>query len=437
MCKKGRVLWVVAAVLLLPMQLTAQQTARWQPMLESAKRLASQSDRLVLVYFWADWCPACREMEQEVLDQPGFVSGLEAHYVLVKVNADHFPATARQYGVDRLPTTIVLNQQGQVVETLQGRQEASAYLARLNQVAATEKARSSPSTPYAQIRSGADSRLPSAGRWDHPQETPRYSTPPPYSTPGTSAPTDPRLADARAAIPSRYGNPPPRIQVPREPFQVPQGPLSPSGATGALTQNQPMGPSIEPATGPPFANPAVGAAPSGPRPNINGRAAIEIPPGNPPLGLDGYCPVSLADDSQKWTLGDRRWGAIHEGRTYLFAGSEQQRRFLSEPERFSPIFGGNDVVMAIDGGQTAPGRREHGAFFGSKVYLFASEETLAKFSANPNYYSNRFLRGGGTGGGTGMSERSPQPDPRLSIDPRSRYGGYQGPPASQPATRYR
>jgi len=420
MWKKRRVLWVIAAVLLLPTQLTAQQAPRWQPTLESAKRLASQGDRLVLVYFWADWCSACRKMEHEVLDQPDFISGLEAYYVLVKVNADHFPATARQYGVTALPTTIILNSQGQAVEKLQGRLETSAYLARLNQVAATQKAKSSPPTAYAQIHSGADPRSASTGQWDHPQETPRYSNP------AVPAPTDPRLADVRAAIPSRYGNP--------------------SGATGALTQNQPTGPSTgPPSVGPPLGNPAIGGAPSGPRLNMDGQATIEIPPGNPPLGFDGYCPVSLTDDSQKWTLGDRRWGAIHEGRTYLFAGPEQQRRFLSEPERFSPVFGGNDIVTALDSGQTASGRREHGAFFGAKVYLFATEETLDRFWANPNYYSNGMLRvmrggdtGGDTGGGTagGMSERNTQPDPRLSIDPRSRYGGHQGPPPLQPATRY-
>ena len=145
---------------------------------------------------------------------------------------------------------------------------------------------------------------------------------------------------------------------------------------------------------PPEAYTGVGTAPSG---NAAPPAARQSGPaagagsGNPPLGLDGYCPVELTD-SQRWQLGDRRWGAIHRGRTYLFTGSTQQQRFLADPDRYSPIMAGNDVVLGLDQGQSAAGCREHGVFFGGRVYLFSSESSLEQFSKNPNHYADAVLQ---------------------------------------------
>jgi len=108
------------------------------------------------------------------------------------------------------------------------------------------------------------------------------------------------------------------------------------------------------------------------------------------LCLDGFCPVSLYE-KQQWLPGDRRWGAIHRGRTYLFTGPEEQRRFFTDPDRFAPVGSGNDVVLAAEQGRAVPGMREHGVFFGNRVYLFSSEESLAKFAEKPEVYANQVL----------------------------------------------
>lgn len=112
---------------------------------------------------------------------------------------------------------------------------------------------------------------------------------------------------------------------------------------------------------------------------------------NPPIGLDGFCPVRLNERSV-WTLGDRRWGAIHRGQTYLFVGPDEQRRFLAEPDRYAPVSSGMDVVVALEQGRSIAGHRAHGVFFGGKVYLFADEVSLDKFSKNPKYYADRALQ---------------------------------------------
>src|SRR5690606_4425119 len=108
----------------------------------------------------------------------------------------------------------------------------------------------------------------------------------------------------------------------------------------------------------------------------------KLPEGSPPLGLEGFCPVSLVE-RQAWSAGDVRFGAIHRGRTYLFAGYEMQQRFLANPDQYSPVMAGNDAVLAIDSRQLVQGRREFGMFVDQRIYLFSSEATLRQFEANP------------------------------------------------------
>ena len=72
-----------------------QQPIQWETTLDSAQRLAGQTNRLVLIHFCAPWCNVCKRMETDVLGQPSVTAELRADYVAVKINADQFPATAQ------------------------------------------------------------------------------------------------------------------------------------------------------------------------------------------------------------------------------------------------------------------------------------------------------------------------------------------------------
>ncbi len=127
---------IMAVLALVAGQAVAQQAIHWQPTVESAQRLAAQTNRLVLVHFWADWCHACKRLEREVLSQPPVAAAIEASFVPVKVNADHFPATCKQMGVTAFPTDVILAPDGRVIERIKGAAAASTYVGRLNQVVA-------------------------------------------------------------------------------------------------------------------------------------------------------------------------------------------------------------------------------------------------------------------------------------------------------------
>ena len=105
------------------------------------------------------------------------------------------------------------------------------------------------------------------------------------------------------------------------------------------------------------------------------------------MGLDGYCPVSLIA-SGKWTKGDERFGIVHRGRLYLFAGDAQKQTFWQDPDKYAPILSGSDVVTFADSGRVTPGNRKHGVFYRNQIYLFTSEESLQRFWNAPQRYAD-------------------------------------------------
>jgi protein disulfide-isomerase len=373
----------------------AQQAIRWQPTLESAQRLAAQTDRLVLAHFWADWCHACKRMEQEVLSQPSVAAAVRANYVPVKINADYYPATCKQLGVSALPTDVILTPDGQVVERLRGAAAASDYVGRLAQAAAQAKASSGPT--YAQVpgpsRALAGSGPPAPyvasaqapvvqGTPGEPYAAYHGTTTPAERAPapaGEAAPPygpDPLLARAappsHASLPSRGGliarDPAGRIAPPAGATVAasPRGMASAAGSRAdAAASRQPGRPS------------AVGAPGSA----APGTEAAE------PLCIEGYCPVELCENNA-WVMGDPNYGIRHRGRTYLFAGPDQAQRFWADPDRYAPVHSGYDVVVFLEQGRMVSGTRRCGVFFNEQVYLFSEEATRERFEQDPRHYAN-------------------------------------------------
>jgi thioredoxin len=81
-----------------------------------------QSDRLVLVDFWAEWCGPCRKVAP-VLDEIA-ASELGEKVQIVKLNIDENPNTARDYGIMSIPTLTVFKD-GEPVQSVLGVQPKS------------------------------------------------------------------------------------------------------------------------------------------------------------------------------------------------------------------------------------------------------------------------------------------------------------------------
>ena len=83
-----------------------------------------QSDKPVLVDFWAEWCGPCK-MVAPVLEE---IAGENAEKLtIVKLNIDENPGTARDYQIMSIPTMAVF-QGGKIVKSIVGAKPKAAIL---------------------------------------------------------------------------------------------------------------------------------------------------------------------------------------------------------------------------------------------------------------------------------------------------------------------
>jgi thiol-disulfide isomerase/thioredoxin/YHS domain-containing protein len=379
--------WIPQTVVLLVALVApaaAQTSFRWETDLGQARQLAAQTDRLVLVHFGAEWCEPCQQLEQRVFQMPGFGEDLTPHFVAVKLDFDQHRATAEAYGVKNIPTDVILTPKGELVSRVNSPLDAVRYSAAMHQIAAayaqhqqTLSARNAQPTPASVATTAMQpawpmqqpnvtaSVQPSAGPM--PPDVPVVATPPSANA-AYAAGVDPMRAPTVAAVSATA------------PVTAP-GPM----ATPYSAWQQPAAESPDVAATP-------GTSPSSATPPEQAAVALpQIPPGNPPLGMEGCCTVTLAEQ-RRMVVGDARFGAIHRGRTYLFMGSAEQQKFLANPDRYCPVNSCNDPVIALETGRAVSGTIAHGVTYNGRVYLMANEQSRLRFEQNPARYTAEALQ---------------------------------------------
>lgn len=102
----------------------------WVTSIETAKHMAQESNKLILLDFWAVWCGPCKEMDFAVWNKEG-IQELTKQYVALKIDFDANRVLARDYNITSIPRTIILDPYGDVIEERIGFQAEGVIAAML------------------------------------------------------------------------------------------------------------------------------------------------------------------------------------------------------------------------------------------------------------------------------------------------------------------
>ena len=428
---------------------TAQDQLPWAENYEQACQQANAQGKLVLLHFYSDECPPCVRVERNVFSQPEVGAAVRRSYVPVKIHALKNPALATKFHVSQWPTDVFIKPDGQEVTRSISPQTPTAYINLTNSVAASAgigaaqnnganiagAASAQPGIPNGQwltsvAQNGAAQLSNQANTqaawmatsaaaaaqqaqqngqqaWQTAQgqvnqtvaNTTQYGQQLQQQAldAGNQAAqnlqqqTQGAAAQAQQVV-NQYAQAwqPPAASGWQPPFAGPAA----AGATPPQTQftsTQPQpGYSAPPLGNPPPTNTlppaAVGAAsPYDTNPALSPQAAAAVA-ANYPIAMGGYCPVTLATD-KKWKKGQPQFGAVHRRRTFLFTSEAEQKKFLAEPDKFTPVLVGYDPVKFMQTGELVDGSAAFSLTYRKEVYLFSDDAALKTFWQNPSQFT--------------------------------------------------
>jgi protein disulfide-isomerase len=106
----------------------------WTNDIDSAKKIAINSDKNIMIFFTGKWCSPCRIMKREVFADNEVKKAIDTKVVSLEINIDNLNSEAlvKQYNIGATPTTIVINPQGKVIDYAVGKVEKTEFLEMLN-----------------------------------------------------------------------------------------------------------------------------------------------------------------------------------------------------------------------------------------------------------------------------------------------------------------
>jgi protein disulfide-isomerase len=385
----------------------------WETDLKAAFGQAQASNRPLLLHFWTPECVPCKRLDQTVFSQPRVAGAVHALFIPVKINANQYPELAARYGIKSVPNDVIITSDDEELHRMLTPQDADQYVAQLSAVAfragsiqAEQQSDLGPTADRSDSRY-ADDRWAQSSRDDATTDrrfaaNPQYAAARSYAPPGDvsvdsgnrQSDEPPREVINRFARSSQEPTPRREMSGVEDQERVAGSQLGnvsgrTAGAQAGTHQRQQVSTASPRAQHPPAERPMdmkVGAADTSLR-RQRGSTAESASSNDPALGLDGYCPVSLLQKNS-WIRGDARFGVIHRGHVYLFAGPEEKEKFFSDPDEYSPVLAGIDPVRLAETGEAVMGQRAHGVVYRKRVYLFSSESHLQQFWQEPERYAS-------------------------------------------------
>ena len=102
----------------------------WTGDIESAQKLAVNSDKNIMIFFTGTWCSPCKIMKRQVFADDEVKKAMDEKIISLEINIDdpNSQALVKQYNIGATPTTIFINPSGKVIDYAVGKVDKSKFL---------------------------------------------------------------------------------------------------------------------------------------------------------------------------------------------------------------------------------------------------------------------------------------------------------------------
>ena len=99
---------------------------KWGNNLDSALTLASNSNKLIMIDFMAEWCPPCKEMDKKIFSNTNIIKKSN-EFIPVRIDVDkqqniaeEYNGNARKYGGIGIPNILFLDKEKKIIRHIVG-----------------------------------------------------------------------------------------------------------------------------------------------------------------------------------------------------------------------------------------------------------------------------------------------------------------------------
>lgn len=108
----------------------------WTNEIATAKEMATQSEKNVMLFFTGKWCSPCRIMKREVFTDADVKKAIYQKVIPVEINIDepYSKSLVTKYNIGATPTTLFVDSKGKVIDYAIGKLDKSKLLEMLQKI---------------------------------------------------------------------------------------------------------------------------------------------------------------------------------------------------------------------------------------------------------------------------------------------------------------
>ena len=113
---------------------------KWGNNLDSAFAIASNSNKLIMIDFMAEWCPPCKEMDKNTFSNKNIIKKSN-EFILVRIDVDkqqniaeQYNGNARKYGGIGIPNILFLDKEKKNIRHIVGFHDVDQLLGIMDSV---------------------------------------------------------------------------------------------------------------------------------------------------------------------------------------------------------------------------------------------------------------------------------------------------------------